>query len=271
MTVSHAGGTSGQCVIDGVGFDQITEEGALQRITQALGDGRGGTVLTANVDILRQLQEPGMSKLATDAEMVVADGMPVVLASRLMRGSSLPERVTGSSLICSLSARVLRTGGTVALIGGAPGVVDRAAQALSDENDGRGQIAFYSPAFGFESDPDEVARIDGLFERAKPDVAFVGLGFPKQELLANRLRERFPSTWFVGCGGSIAMVAGEVSRAPRWVQALGAEWLFRLAQEPKRLFRRYIVHDLPYGSALLFRALAHRCGRNKRMSLTGTG
>src|SRR5215218_5465391 len=109
MTVSHAEETSAQCVIDGVGFDQITEEGALQRITQALGDGRGGTVLTANVDILRQLQEPAMSKLATDAEMVVADGMPVVLASRLMGGNGLPERVTGSSLICSLSARVLRT------------------------------------------------------------------------------------------------------------------------------------------------------------------
>ena len=123
-------GAERQCVIDGVGFDSITEEATLALITRALHDGRGGTVLTANVDILRQLRAPSLSKLASDAELVVADGMPVVLASRLM-GQGLPERVTGSSLIHSLSTRVLHTGGTVALIGGAQGVVDRAAEALA--------------------------------------------------------------------------------------------------------------------------------------------
>jgi N-acetylglucosaminyldiphosphoundecaprenol N-acetyl-beta-D-mannosaminyltransferase len=262
---SHTSEGSAQCVIDGVGFDAVTEEDTLQRITRALDDGEGGTVLTANVDILRQLQAPSLSKLATDAELVVADGMPVVLASRLM-GNGLPERVTGSSLISSLSERVLGAGGTVALIGGAPGVVDRAAQALELENDGRGRVVYHSPEHGFESDPAEMARIERLFNRHKLDVAFIGLGFPKQELLANRLRERFPSTWFVGCGGSIAMVAGEVARAPRWAQALGLEWLFRLTQEPQRLFRRYIIHDLPYASGLLLRALGHRFSTRSRIA-----
>ena len=88
-------------------------------------------------------------------------------------------------------------------------------------------------------------------QRARPDIVFVGLGFPKQEHLILRLRPRFPSIWFVSCGISLSYVSGDVTRAPSWAQHAGLEWLFRLAQEPRRLARRYLVDGLPFCARLL--------------------
>jgi N-acetylglucosaminyldiphosphoundecaprenol N-acetyl-beta-D-mannosaminyltransferase len=79
----------------------------------------------------------------------------------------------------------------------------------------------------------------------------VGLGFPKQERVIAVLRKRFPRTWFLGIGISIHFVGGDIARAPRWMQRLGLEWVHRLAQEPRRLAKRYLVHGLPFAARLL--------------------
>ena len=92
---------------------------------------------------------------------------------------------------------------------------------------------------------------------AKPDIVYVGLGFPKQERLIVRLAPSFPRTWFVGCGAAIPFVAGEVRRAPTWMQRAGAEWLFRLLTEPRRLAGRYL-HDMPFAARLLAGCAAER-------------
>lgn len=140
------------------------------------------------------------------------------------------------------------------LLGGhEPMVSERAAEKLVDSSPS-GTVMHHYPPFGFEESVSELSEIDRLIRAHEPDVVFVGLGFPKQEAFSQVLHSAHSSTWFIGCGGSIAMLAGEVSRAPRWVQALGAEWLYRLAQEPRRLFRRYIVHDIPYACGMLVRA-----------------
>jgi N-acetylglucosaminyldiphosphoundecaprenol N-acetyl-beta-D-mannosaminyltransferase len=246
--------------VDGVGFDAVTEAQAVDTITAAARAGRGGTVVTPNVDILRQVRDSEDRLLVAAADLVVADGMPIVWASRLQR-DPLPARVTGSSLIRSLSHRVLREGGTVAIVGGAPRHAARAAEVLHRAaGTHSGRVAHLSPPFGFESNPMEAAKISDFLADVKPTVVFLGLGFPKQERLGEGLRTYFPEAWFVGCGGSIAMVAGEVSRAPRWIQAVGAEWLYRFAQEPARLFRRYFIQDIPFAVGLLRRAALTRPG-----------
>jgi N-acetylglucosaminyldiphosphoundecaprenol N-acetyl-beta-D-mannosaminyltransferase len=89
---------------------------------------------------------------------------------------------------------------------------------------------------------------------AEPDMVFVGLGFPKQELVIERLRPQLPGAWFVGCGAAINFVAGDVVRAPRWMQRTGLEWAHRLGVEPRRLAGRYLRHDAPYALRLLARA-----------------
>ena len=246
--------------VGGVLFDPLTEAQVVEHVRAAVRSGHGGTVLTPNVDILRQLQDRDLRGALQDADLVLADGFPVVLASRL-RGTPVPERVTGSSLIHSLSDALLTDGGRVLVVGGVTEDVGRAAAfELEQQTPGAtpGSVSHHYPPFGFERDPVAMERLHQAVRDTDPSIVFLGLGFPKQDLLARRMHETHPRTWFVGCGGAIAMVAQEVSRAPRWVQRSGVEWIYRLAQEPRRLARRYLVHDLPYAARLLLRSMAFR-------------
>ncbi len=106
---------------------------------------------------------------------------------------------------------------------------------------------------GFEKNPQQQAEVRRVIRAHNPHIVFVGLGFPKQDLLVRELRREFPAVWFVGCGAAIVMLAGEVSRAPCWMQRFGLEWAYRLVMEPRRLFRRYIIEDIPFVLKLISR------------------
>ncbi|MGH3649049.1 MAG: WecB/TagA/CpsF family glycosyltransferase, partial [Micromonosporaceae bacterium] len=110
----------------------------------------------------------------------------------------------------------------------------------------------------FDATPQGVAAVVAAAAAAAPDLVFVGLGFPRQEQLITHLAAAMPKAWFVGCGASLAFAAGEVRRAPGWMRRTGLEWLHRLGSEPRRLFRRYVVHDLPYAARLLTNASFRR-------------
>jgi N-acetylglucosaminyldiphosphoundecaprenol N-acetyl-beta-D-mannosaminyltransferase len=254
--------TRDRVVIDDVAFDALREHEVVAHISEALSRGEGGTVITPNVDILRLLQRQELRRLAEDADLVVADGMPIVWASRI-RGSDLPERVTGSSLIWSLSRAAADAGKSIYLLGGAEGVAERAARNMQAEIPGLRVAGWGCPPFGFERSEAKVAEICAEVADAAPDIVFVGLGFPKQERLGYRLRSLMAPAWVVGCGGALAMVAGEVSRAPDWVQRSGFEWVHRLIKEPRRMARRYLIDDLPYAGGLLTRSVAMRLARRE--------
>jgi N-acetylglucosaminyldiphosphoundecaprenol N-acetyl-beta-D-mannosaminyltransferase len=250
--------------LDGTGIDRITEAEVVSVVREALAAGRGGRIITPNIDILRRAQaDPGVRRFLDDADLVVADGMPLIWASRL-RGTPLPERVAGSSLIWSLSTGIGRDRRSIFVIGGAPaeeGVTDgatRAADRLAADCPGLRVAGTFCPAYGFEEDPDAYADLCRKVADAQPDLVFVGLGFPKQELVVDRLRPALPQAWFVGCGAAVNFVAGDVDRAPRWMQRSGLEWAHRLGTEPKRLAGRYLRHDAPYALRLLAQAPVHR-------------
>ena len=251
------GTPSRQVTVDGIVFDALREHEVVAHVFAALERGEGGNLVTPNVDILRQLRTPGNRELVERAELVVPDGMPIVWASRL-QGQELPERVTGSSLVWSLSRAAARLDRSLYLLGGAEGIAERAAERLQRDVEGVRLAGWDCPPFGFDQDPDQLEETVEAVVEAKPDVVFVALGFPKQERLMQRLRERLPTTWFVGCGGTLTMIAGEVSRAPQWVQTSGLEWVHRLAMEPRRMAKRYLVHDAPYAVGLLLRAATRR-------------
>jgi N-acetylglucosaminyldiphosphoundecaprenol N-acetyl-beta-D-mannosaminyltransferase len=240
-------------VIDGVDFDAMTESDVIAAVLAALSRGHGGILVTPNIDILRQLRQPANRDIARGADLVVADGMPVVWASKLSR-RPLPERVAGSALIFSLSMAASGADRTVFVLGGRFGVAQRAADHLAAS--GSKVAGWHFPPFGFENDPAATQDVIDAIEAAGPDVVFVGLGFPKQERLILQLRKRFPSTWFVGCGGAITMAAGDIDRAPSAMQRFGLEWVHRLVKEPRRLARRYLVNDVPYTVGLLARSAA---------------
>jgi len=246
--------------LDGTGIDRITEEEVVAVVREALAAGRGGRILTPNIDILRRAQaEPEVRRHLDDADLIVADGMPLVWASRL-GGTPLPERVAGSSLIWSLSAGLGRDRRSIFVIGGSPrnNGAARAADRLAAACPGLRVAGTLCPDFGFERDPATYEQFCAKVIDAGPDLVFVGLGFPKQEQMIARLRPGLPHAWFIGCGAAVNFVAGDVDRAPRWMQRTGLEWAHRLGVEPRRLAGRYLRHDAPYALRLLAQAPGQR-------------
>ncbi len=195
-----------------------------------------------------------MRPLFESADFLLADGMPLIWASRLakLEGGGLRERVPGSTLAVKLAARAASHGWRIFLLGGAPGTADAAARVLRATHSELQIAGTACPALGFESDPEQMRALEEQLVAAAPDVVYVALGFPKQELLIQRLRHVLPRATFIGVGISLSFIAGTVQRAPGWVQRLGLEWTHRLMQEPKRLARRYLIHDLPFAVFVLF-------------------
>ena len=251
--------------LDGTGIDRITEAEVVAVVRDALAHGRGGRIITPNIDILRRAQtDDECRRHLDDADLIVADGMPLVWASRL-GGTPLPERVAGSSLIWSLSEGLGRDGRSIFVMGGTPATDDavpdgatRAADRLAAGCPGLRVAGTSCPPFGFDGDPGTYADFCAKIIDARPDLVFVGLGYPKQERVISRLRSAMPHTWFIGCGAAVNFVAGDVERAPRWMQRTGLEWAHRLGTEPRRLARRYLRHDAPYALRLLAQAPVQR-------------
>ena len=239
----------------------VDEKSCVQLVMKACDEGQGGWLLTPNLDILRQVVvDPEIRQLCEGADVVVADGMPLIWASHL-QGTPLAERVTGSNLIGHICGACAERGRKVFLLGGVPGAADGAAEALIDRNPGLDIVGRYCPPFGFEGDETEIERMVAAIRDSEADVIFVALGFPKTERLIQRIRHARPEGWWIGVGISFSFLSGHVSRAPEWMQNSGLEWLHRLVQEPRRLARRYLVDDLPFAGKLFGVALANRIRR----------
>jgi len=197
-------------------------------------------VVTPNVDHAVMFHERADLRAAyAEASLVLADGFPVVLASRMLR-RPLPERVAGSDLAPALFAsatvsRPLRT----YLLGAGPGVAERAARRIAAEWPNVEVVGTYSPPLGFDRNDEENEAIVTRINAVRPDVLLIGLGAPKQELWIAKHRGRLQVKAALCIGATIDFLAGEKSRAPVWMQHCGLEWLHRLAGEPRRLAKRY--------------------------------
>jgi N-acetylglucosaminyldiphosphoundecaprenol N-acetyl-beta-D-mannosaminyltransferase len=243
----------------GVRFVPWTEAEVVAHVATTLAGPapRGGWIVTPNVDVLRRIVGSAeVAELVAPATLTVADGMPLVWASRVQR-TPLPERVTGASLIGSLCAAVAGAGRTAYLLGGEEGAAEAAAVRLVEQYPGL-HADGWSPPFGIEATDDGRAEIVRRVAAADPDLVFCGFGFPKQERVISWLAPQFPDAWFVGCGAAITFTAGRISRAPAWMQRTGLEWVHRLVNEPRRLFRRYVIEDAPFALRLLWASARKR-------------
>lgn len=244
---------SGEKTVDlmGIEFDPVTETEAVEHVSRAAAQGRGGRLVTPNLDILRQCRKDReVHAMVRQADLVVADGMPLIWASRLL-GEALPERVCGSNLIFSLSARAADLGLRVFLLGGAEDTAERTKRILTERHPRLQVVGAYGPPYGFEQDPEEMARIERMVRDTEPHIVFMGLPFPKADRVVLRLQPGAPQAWWCGVGVSFSFVCGHVRRAPSWMQKTGLEWTHRWIQEPERLTRRYFVHGLPFALELL--------------------
>ena len=235
----------------GVRVDRVDGRAAIDRIMSSIEAGVGGWVITPNVDIMRRIvSDPVFARLAASADLSIADGMPLVWASRL-QGTSLPARVAASELVFPLTREAARLEYTLFLLGGASDTAQETAFALLDHAPAASIVGTYAPPMGFEHDEEELLRIIRMLRDSAPDIVLCAFGCPKQERLMVELRQWLPATWFIGVGGSFTIASGHTPKAPRWMRRLGLEWLHRLRLEPRRLFRRYIIDDLPFALRLL--------------------
>jgi N-acetylglucosaminyldiphosphoundecaprenol N-acetyl-beta-D-mannosaminyltransferase len=242
----------------GMPIDPVTEREAIDHILARLAGGCGGWVITPNLDHLRLYdQRPELREMYERADLVLADGMPLLWASRLQR-APLPQRVAGSELIYTLSAAAAGQGRSVFLLGGNPGAADDAAAVLTRLSPGLRIAGTLCPAIGFEKRPEEMRQIADALTATRPDVVYVGLGFPKQERLIQTIGYLLPAAWFLGVGVSFSFVAGHIRQAPVWMRRTGLEWVHRMSQEPGRLFRRYVLEDVPFALRLLSTATRRR-------------
>jgi N-acetylglucosaminyldiphosphoundecaprenol N-acetyl-beta-D-mannosaminyltransferase len=227
-----------------------------------LAEGHGGWVITANLDFLRRfVTDPEARGLYKSADLRVADGMPLVWAASL-RGDPLPERVPGSSLVWLIAERAAKEGRSLYLLGGDPGAAEGAEREFKKRWPDIRIIGRSSPWVACPPTAEEVEKLAAELTPLDPDIVLVAFGSPKQEFIIRALRQRFPRTWMMGVGISFSFVAGQLKRAPVWMRRAGLEWVHRLAQDPRRLFARYVLHDVPFSVRLFADAI--RTGRARK-------
>lgn len=224
-------------------------------------DGGRHQIVTVNADFIRIAQRDGeFRRVLNSADLAVADGMPVVWLSRA-RGLPVPERVAGIDLIddcCRLAAQ--RDVG-VFLLGAAPGVAEAAGRELATRHAGLKIVGTYAPPFGSHT-PDEDARMTAAIRSAGRCVLFVAFGAPRQDLFIARHLRELDVVVAMGVGCAFDILSGGVLRAPRWMQRSGLEWVWRIAQEPGRLWRRYLIQDAPLLGVLAAAALRDGLARS---------
>lgn len=252
-------------MLAGVPVDAVTLEEALGRIEHLVRSGRGGCIFTPNVDHVVIAQDSAAFREAyAAADLCLADGMPIVWSSRLL-GSPVPEKVSGSDLIVPLSRRAAALGWRTYLLGGQPGVPEEAARRISAECPGWRLAGTDSPIISASlPDPAGDAAVERI-RSVRPDLVLVALGAPKQELWIHRNLDRIRPAVAVGVGASFDFLAGRLRRAPQWASDRGMEWIWRLAHDPRRLWRRYLLRD-PRFASLLFREWWNRRAQGGRRS-----
>jgi N-acetylglucosaminyldiphosphoundecaprenol N-acetyl-beta-D-mannosaminyltransferase len=221
----------------GVAFDPVDQRSALRLICQMARSPRPRYVVTANVDFLVQARrDVELRRILLEADLVLCDGTPVLWASRWF-GNGLPERVAGSDLVPALVAAAETEDLHLFLLGSTPAVCEKATRRLAERYP-RLRVSCYAPPFRSLLAMDHEA-IASRIRDARPDILLVGMGCPKQEkwIAMNYRALNVPVS--IGVGATIDFLAGQVRRAPQWMRSSGTEWLFRLAQEPGRLYKRY--------------------------------
>lgn len=264
-TVAMPSQTTTVVSLFGMKIDRVTISQATQRVVDWCNEPRRDAcryVVTPNVDHAVQItHHEGLRESYNHASMVLADGAPIVAASRLL-GRALPERVAGSDLVPSVlaSATECPTPLKVFLLGAGPGVAKRAALRIQQLYDNLEIVGTHCPPLGFENNPiANQAALDAV-AAATPDLLVVGLGAPKQELWVAKHRHHISAKVALCAGATIDFMAGEKQRSPVWMQRLGLEWLHRLATEPRRLAKRY------FRDAVIFPTLVWREWRGARVN-----
>ncbi len=228
--------------------DVLDMPGVLERLEQFIREQRFHQVATANADfVINAESDAELRHILRYADLVMPDGMPLVWASRAL-GTALPERVTGADIVPALAALAAQKGYRIYMIGAKPEVAQQAKAKLLQAHPGLQIVGCVSPPVQPLDEMDNAPLLRDI-RAARPDILLVAFGNPKQEKWIYRNREALQEVSVcIGVGGTFDFLAGQTVRAPQWMQKSGLEWVFRLSQEPKRLWKRYTRDVGQFGS-----------------------
>lgn len=240
-------------IILGVPIDDLNMDEALARIEGFVVDGRatGKThqIATVNADfVVNALHDVELRRILQESDMATADGTPLVWGARML-GVPLEGRVTGADMVPALAERAAKNGYSIYFFGARQGVAARAAAILKERYPDLKVAGIASPPVSpvHEMDPQYLDAI----RAAQPDILLVAFGNPKQEKWIHMYAGELAVPVCIGVGGTLDMIAGVTRRAPRWMQQTGLEWFYRLIQEPRRLWKRYVLDMFYFGSFFL--------------------
>jgi N-acetylglucosaminyldiphosphoundecaprenol N-acetyl-beta-D-mannosaminyltransferase len=238
-------------------------------IAHAKAGGEPAYAATANAQHIVLLdRDPRLREVYKQADLVVPDGVSLLLAARLY-GHSLQERIAGVDMFQQLCGLAADNDLRVFLLGGRPGSASLTAATLKRRFPEL-RISSYCPPLGFETSAAGLDTTAQAIRTANPDLLFVALGAPKQEYWIYEHGLLLSVPICIGVGGSFEMVAGVVRRAPVWVQNLNCEWFYRLCREPRRMWRRYLIGNLEFG-VIVLRQLLRRAFLSAFFSLVNKG
>lgn len=248
----------------GCPVDALDRSGVLTRVTTAMAEGRRlAPSLVNTAKLVGMHRNAELREDVLSGDLILADGAGVVLAAWLS-GRPLPQRIAGIDLMMSIVAIAASRGFRPYLLGARPEVVERAARRLISAHPGLCLAGRHDGYFRAEDEAELVAEINA----SGADCLFVALPTPMKERFLARNRDALTVSVIMGVGGSFDVIAGRVARAPDWVQRWGLEWLFRLAQEPGRMGKRYLVTNTVF-AAWLARALVARLSGGRFAPLSG--
>ncbi len=237
-----------QVQILNVSIDNVSKEELLQKIGS-----QGGVVFTPNVDHLMKLQNDGeFNRIYHSSTYRVCDSKILMYASKFL-GQPIQEKISGSDLFPEFYQYYSQSEDIkIFLLGAGEGVAKKAQETINQKVGREIIVDSYSPSFGFEKDAEECEQIIRRINDSGATVLAVGVGSPKQEIWIAKYKAFLKNIKiFLAIGATIDFEAGEKSRSPKWMSELGLEWLYRLQTEPNRLWKRYLVEDLPFFWLLL--------------------
>ncbi|MEP7014873.1 MAG: WecB/TagA/CpsF family glycosyltransferase [Verrucomicrobiota bacterium] len=227
----------------GVGISVLDQDRARDFLFDAVRQGRRGYVAVTGVHGVSEAQDdPVLRDILNRALLCTPDGMPMVWMGRFQDKPSI-QRVYGPDLMLNLCEHSRIEKFSHFLYGGVPGIADALADNLRKRFPGINILGTYSPPFR-QLNLNEVSDLQRLVQGTRPDFFWVGLSTPKQERFMAQYMSILPEAKiFIGVGAAFDLLSGRVRQAPPWMQRFGLEWLFRLTQEPSRLWRRYLVNN----------------------------
>lgn len=224
--------------------NNVNMDEAIQAIEDMIASEKKSYIVAINVDVVMKIENDAYLKEITDeADMVLVDGKPLQWIAKWHK-RPIKAKISGSDLVPILCKRAAEKSYSIFIIGGKNGIAEKAKQNLERDLPGIKIVGTYAPPFGFEKNEKELNKINEMISDVHPDILIACFGCPKQEKWIYENYQKYDAAVSVCAGATVDFLAGNVTRAPKWMSEHGLEWFYRFLQEPKRMFKRYFVNDL---------------------------